>query len=567
MQRREPQFFCDLIALCLRRLIGLTAVAVFLGIFAIGSHPQSVQEGPIVIPEDHHQVSPRLDSLPSAPSLPSKGEIEIDNEALPRALGLKPDDPVLQSFLAPALIPTPNINFEGMGTGMPGFTLGGVPPDPAGDVGPNHYVQIVNLSIEVFNKDGSIALSFRNTNTLWTGFPGPCSTHNDGDGIVLYDPLADLWIISQFAVDFSGSTQTTECVAVSTSPDPTGSYFLYSFTYASAIADYPKMGVWHDAYYETFNMFTNGTTFAGARMCAYDRAKMIIGQAATQQCFNTANTLGGLLPSDLDGSTPPPPGAPNTALALGSSANQLDFWKFHVDWTTPANSTFTGPTILSTAAFTEACGISAACIPQSGTAQQLAGIGDRLMFRLAYRHLGDHESLVANHSVTAGGTVGVRWYELRLDAATRNASIFQQGTYAPNDGNYRWMGSIAMDQAGDIGLGYSISSGAMPPGIRYTGRLPGDPAGAMVQGEGTIIAGGGSQTGGDPTASRRWGDYSMIAVDPADDCTFWYTNEYLAANGVFNWRTRIASFKFPTCSAATPTATSTPTPKNTATAP
>ncbi len=283
--------------------------------------------------------------------------------------------------------------------------------------------------------------------------------------------------------------------------------------------------------------------FSGAKACAYDRAKMLAGLAATQQCFNTGPSFGGVLPADLDGTRQPPAGAPNPLVALGANPSELAIWKFHVDWTTPANSTFTGPTTLTTAAFIEACG-GGTCIPQSGTTQQLDSLADRLMFRLAYRNFGDHESLVANHSVVAGSSTGVRWYELRLDSSG-NPSIFQQGTYAP-DSNFRWMGSIAQDQQGNMALGFSVSGFNLHPEIHYTGRLAGDLPGQMTQGEGTIIDGSGSQTG---SGLARWGDYSMMAVDPSDDCTFWYTNQYIPANGEFNWKTHVGSFKFSGCGA------------------
>jgi hypothetical protein len=273
-------------------------------------------------------------------------------------------------------------------------------------------------------------------------------------------------------------------------------------------------------------------------VCAYDRARMIAAQAATQQCVTLSSTFGSLLPSDLDGPTAPPADRPNYLLSFGTNALQV--WKFHVDWTTPANTSMTGPTSLTTAAFSPACG-GGACIPQSGTSNKLDSLADRLMYRLAYRNFGDHESLVVNHSVTAGSSVGLRWYELRNPNG--NPTIFQQGTYAP-DSAYRWMGSIAMDHAGNIGLGYSVSSSTTHPGIRYTGRLAGDALGTMTQGEGTVISGGGSQTG----SLHRWGDYTSMSVDPSDDCTFWYTDEYVAANGSFNWHTRIGSFKFANCS-------------------
>jgi hypothetical protein len=253
---------------------------------------------------------------------------------------------------------------------------------------------------------------------------------------------------------------------------------------------------------------------------------------------NNPNSIYNLLPSDLDGSTPPPAGAPNYVLHVDTGKLQL--WRFHVDWVSPSKSKFSGPISVPVAAFTPACIGGSICIPQPGTTQKLDSLGDRLMFRLAYRNFGDHESLVVNHSVVAGTSVGVRWYELRQPGTT--PVLYQQGTYAP-DSSYRWMGSIAQDHAGNIALGYSISSKTIFPGIRYTGHLTTDPLGEMGQGEGTIIDGAGSQNGG----LYRWGDYTAMAVDPTDDCTFWYTNQYLMLTGSFNWSTRIASFKFASC--------------------
>jgi hypothetical protein len=257
-----------------------------------------------------------------------------------------------------------------------------------------------------------------------------------------------------------------------------------------------------------------------------------------------SSSFGGLLPSDLDGSIAPPLGSPNPFLNFGT--NRLNLWKFHVDWANAANSTFTGPTAISVAAFTPACSGGGTCIPQPNTRQKLDSLADRLMYRLAYRHFADgHESLVVNHSVAIGSNkhnqvTSVRWYELRDPNGT--PTVFQQGTLGASDGIHRWMGSIAMDKVGNIALGYSASSSGVFPSIRYTGRVPTDPLGTM-EAENLIQPGAGSQL---PNLSR-WGDYSAITVDPADDCTFWYTTEYLKNSGTFNWSTRIANFKFPSC--------------------
>jgi len=500
----------------------------------------------VVDEEAHHDVSPPVFLMAPVPQQTSQRVHAVKPIPRPPSNGVDPSGPVIDApvrqSIATILAPAALANFDGIGNGFQGpagvFSVNSAPSDVNGDVGPKHYVQIVNSDFAVFDKSGVAIFGPVATNMLWAGFGGGCQTNNDGDAVVLYDPIADRWVISQFSVS---TTPYQQCVAVSQTPDPTGAYFRYSFSYGNTdFPDYPKMGVWPDAYYITFNMFT-GTAFSGAQVCAYDRAKMLVGQAATQQCFNAGSNFGGMLPADLDGKRLPPAGAPNPLVALGANPNELAIWKFHVDWATPANSTFTGPTRLVAAAFSEACG-GATCIPQPGTAQQLDSLSDRLMFRLAYRNFGDHQALVVNHSVTAGSSVGVRWYELRLDGFG-NPSIFQQGTYAP-DSNFRWMGSIAQDQNGNMALGFSLSGSAVHPAIHYTGRLAGDPAGTMTQGEGTIIDGPGSQTG---SGLSRWGDYSMMAVDPSDDCTFWYTNQYIPANGEFNWRTRVGSFKFSGC--------------------
>ncbi|HEX8879844.1 MAG TPA: fibronectin type III domain-containing protein, partial [Candidatus Acidoferrum sp.] len=281
----------------------------------------------------------------------------------------------------------------------------------------------------------------------------------------------------------------------------------------------------------------------------FDRATMLNGGAANAICIPQSSSVASLLPSDLDGSTLPPSGEPNLYLELFDSGH-LGLFKFHVDFATPSNSTFTGPTTITVASYSQACG-GGTCVPQSGTTQQLDSLGDRLMFRNAYRNLNGTEYLVVNHSVASGSSVGVRWYQIQDPNGT--PSVAQQGTFAP-DSTYRWMGSIAMDQAGDIAVGYSSSSSSIHPAIRYTGRAPSDPSGSL-ESENSIIEGAGSQTG----SLSRWGDYSGISIDPTDDCTFFYTNEYIPSNGSFNWNTQIASFKFNGCGGPPPPPPSAPT--------
>jgi hypothetical protein len=460
------------------------------------------------------------------------------------------------------LAPTAGSNFDGLTDSSPN-PCNCAPPDNEVAAGATQVVEIVNSELAVYSKTGGTQIKAESTNTIWSGFSGLCSSDNDGDATVTYDTLAQRWVIQQFAVSHvNRKNPYQECIAISTTSDATGSYFRYSFSYSS-FPDYPKLGVWSDAYYASFNRFS-GNTFLGAEMCAFNRAKMLTGAAATQQCFTPSAAQGSVLPATIDGPTAPPANEAEWFVGISpSTANALAYWKFHVDWTTPANTTLTGPTSLGVNSFSEACGGDATCIPQPGTTQQLDSLGDRLMWRLAYRNFGDHEAMVVAHSVTAGSSVGTRWYELRPSSGS--LTVNQQGTYAP-DATYRWMGSIAMDQAGNMALGYSTSSSSLDPGVAFTGRVPSDPAGTMSQGETTLLAGGGSQTGG----LSRWGDYSEMSVDPVDDCSFWYVNEYLPSDGSFNWSTRIGSFKLPGCgtnSGSAPTVTTgSPSPVGSTTA-
>ena len=422
------------------------------------------------------------------------------------------------------------------------------PPDTTGDLGPNHYVQWVNLrySIYTITRDSnneitgfSLVPGFpKQGNVVWQGFGGRCQSDNDGDPIVQYDQLADRWVLTQFAVS---ATPFTQCVAVSTSPDPTGTYHRYAFSYNRDFNDYPKMGVWPDAYYITYNMFKNGRSFSGNRVCAFERDRMLNGLSARQLCANT-NAGHSLEPADLEGSTLPPAGSRNFLLSITSTA--LQFWRFAVNWSAGTGS-LTGPTnVAGVAAFSRACG-GGTCIPQPGTSQQLDSLADRLMYRLSYRNFGTHESLVINHSVATGGVSAIRWYELRNASGqtlnSANPVVHQQGTFSPS-ADHRWMGSAAIDKTGGIAVGYNISSSAIKPSIRFAYRAPTDPLGTMGN-ETEALAGPGVQT---PSLSR-WGDYSTISVDPVGGCTMVFTSQFQPANGNFNWSTFIYSFKLTTC--------------------
>ena len=495
------------------------------------------QTGPTTVRRDvHHDVSPPLIEMirhAPPPSLARRPVEPLRRIPLPPGLLTPQEDPVVQVSTVPPPTPPVTSSFEGLGKGQYGFSVTGAPPDTNGTVGATQYVQWVNTSFAIFNKStGALIAGPTAGNTLWSGFGGGCQSNNDGDPIVLYDKLANRWVFSQFSVT---TTPYLQCIAVSTTSDATGTYNRYSFQYTN-FDDYPKMGVWPDAYYETFNMFAGGTTFVGADACAYDRNAMMAGTTATQVCFQQGTSVGGLLPSDLDGTTAPPAGSPNYMLYFGT--NNLNLFKFHVDFTTPSNSTFTGPTVINVAAFSPLCA-GGTCVPQPSVTQQLDSLADRLMYRLAYRNFGNHESLVVNHSVVAGSGGGVRWYEIQNPSGT--PAVAQQSTFAP-DSNYRWMGSIAMDHVGDLALGYSVSSSSVSPSVRFAGRVPTDPA-STLETEVNIVSGSGSQNGN----LSRWGDYSAMQVDPVDDCTFWFTEEYMKTTGSFNWNTRIANFKFPSC--------------------
>jgi hypothetical protein len=487
-------------------------------------------QGPVVNRPERFAISPPLSQSPPAP--PANGLSIIPLRLIPRANGAPGVDPVLQTVYGPFVNATPGIHFDGVGAN------GVAPSDANLDVGPNHIVQTVNEEYAVYDKNGNIFAGYPKTlGSIWTALGAPCNA-NWGDVIVQYDTNASRWFISQLG---SFTAPFYECIAVSTTADPTGSYALYSYNFGSNLPDYPKHGVWptatNSAYLATYNLFANAQTLTGADLCAYDRTAMLAGSPnATQICFTVSNDAN-FLPSDLDGgSAAPPAGSPGYFTTFETSPTALHLFKLSPNFASPPSSTFTGPTSIPVAAFTMLCG-GGTCVPQSGTIQTLDSLGDRLMYRLAYRNFGDHEALVTNHSVTAGTGGGVRWYELRDPNGVVN--VFQQGTFAP-DAKFRWMGSIGMDKVGDIAMGYSVSSSSLHPGISYTGRVPTDPAGNM-QSEAILLTGSGSQTG-----LSRWGDYSAIQIDPADDCTFWYTAQYLKSNGN-NWSTHIGSFSMNNC--------------------
>lgn len=518
---------------------GSLATVVVLSSFTAVSSAQE-KTGQVEVMQDvKHDTSPPLSEL-------IKGAPEIENlkrevhplRRIPLPPKLKPADvadPVLQNeLLGPAKESPGTIrNFDGVGNHFHDFSPDSVPSDTDGAVGTTQYVQVVNASFAIFNKaDGALLAGPTQSKHMWKGFGGGCENDNDGDAIVLHDTLANRWVFTQFATQ---GTPFLECVAVSTSEDALGTYHRFAFHYNN-FPDYPKLGVWPDAYYATFNMFQGaGGPFVGAKACAFDRAAMLAGNAATQQCFQQSDDVGGLLPANFEGGTPPPHGEPNFVVNFGSNA--LNLFKFHVDFQHPANSKFTGPKSISVAPFTPLCD-GGTCVKQP-SGSELDSLADRLMQPLAYRNFGDHEALVVVHSVAVGSGGGIRWYEIRDPDGTPH--VHQQGTFA--QGGFRWMPSIGINKAGDIAVGYSVSSGTVSPSIAFNGRIPADPSGKL-ESETMIVSGGGSQTS---SAGGRWGDYSSMHIDPSDDCTFWYTGEYMRATGEFNWHTRIANFRFPGC--------------------
>jgi hypothetical protein len=520
---------------------------------------QSVAGKPQVYRSAHHDISLPLRSMKPSPvnSLlkeeegkePERQEQGLEEEIdpgnqpsvarLPRR-SAKQFDGVLQPSKGRRQQLTPGLNFDGISSnGWPA-------PDTNGVVGATQYVQYVNNRFAIYDKSsGNLLNGPVRENMLWSGFSGLCGSDNSGDIIAEYDKAAGRWVMSHHAMQKGGPN--FQCVAVSTTSDATGSYYRYAFQLPTDDdPDYPKLSVWPDAYYLSINQLNpNNGSFIDAAVCALDRNSMLNGAAATSVCFQLSSSkYSSLLPADLDGTTPPAAGSPDYFLNLDTNNQSLDLWQFHVNFAIPSSSTFTGPVNIPVAAFNPACGggTFAVCIPQAGTTQSIDSLGDRLMWRLAYRNFGDHDTLVATHSVATGsGNVGVRWYEIRNPGG--NPTVYQQGTFAP-DSNFRWMGSLAMDQLGDLAVGYSESSSSMDPAIYYTGRLATDPLGSL-ENESLIIAGAGVEQG-----TYRWGDYSGMSVDPVDDCTFWYTNEYYPVTGK-SWHTRIASFKFPTCPGVT----------------
>jgi hypothetical protein len=490
-----------------------------------------------------------------------------------------------------AAIAAPSVNFEGL-SNQDNFNLLARrvnPPDPVGDVGPNHYVEMVNLVFAVYSKTGTKVLGPATLGSLWAGFPVTHCANNAGDPIVVYDQFADRWILSQFT---SVGPQYWNCIAVSQTGDPTGAYYRYAFITqddpdlagGTFFPDYPKYGVWKDSYVLTTRDFGEVDEY-GISVYALEKNKMVEGDpnARAVQFFLDSRVVpledigDGLLPADVDGKTKPKDDVPipivgtqDDDYVYGATVDAINIWELEVHWNANAEPDATisdVPIELPVNEFDSnyPCGVvpgspppnqpnARDCLPQPGITNgsqylDILSYRQRPTWRLAWRAYKDYDSMVTAQSVEAAPNMaGMRWYEIRRNSETGAYTIHQQGTYAPADGVHRWMGSIAQDKNGAMALGYSVvNATTVFPGIRYTGRVASDPLGQMPQGEGTVINGSGVQT----TLNSRWGDYTSMNVDPVDDCTFWYVNEYYTAAGQASspagWQTRIASFKLPGC--------------------
>jgi hypothetical protein len=526
-------------------------------------------QGPTFTWDVAHDVSPTLrelarDRIPGDAEDPAN---EVEGGPIAQGEGHSADG-ALQSVMPPTTIPSTGQNFEGL-SNQANFNIFGFrvnPPDPNGEVGPNNYVEMINLVFGVYDKSGNLLLGPVDTGTLWSGFEIPDCTDPSGDPVVMYDQLMDRWVLSQFT---TRGPEYWNCVAVSTTSDPTGSYYRYAFSTGPNFPDYPKYGNWTDSYVITTREF-GPTIEYGIGVYGLEKNKMVNGLPARSVRFfidgNVPENLplvgDGLLPADVDGKQKPKTdtsiplvGTQDDGAGYGATFDALNIWDLNVKWRSTPVASLVLNTQLPTAPFDSifpCAPTSRDCLPQPGITNpaqylDILSYRQRPTFRLAYRNFKNYETMVTNQSVEASpGVAGVRWYEIRRVGTTY--SIQQQGTFAPGDGIHRWMGSIAQDKNGDMGLGYSVVNGTdVFPGIRYTGRLAGDPAGQMTLGEGTVIDGSGVQR----TTNSRWGDYTDLTVDPVDDCTFWYVNEYYTLAGQISstagWQTRIASFKLPGC--------------------
>ncbi len=534
-----------------------------LGILFLNSLPLAAQDENTTI--QHAQrfaISTPLRELAKLPQTPQYGFHEANPVRLiPKPPAATVVDTVEQRFAPSTAAYTVGADILGVGNGFPSYSVPDAPPDTTMAVGDTQIVQWVNVSYTVCEKTSPYTCGAAiEGSQLWQNLGGICSSNNDGDIIAQWDVAAHRWLLSQNV--FTGNYGV--CVAVSTSADATGSYYLYEFPIVNnGFPDYPKWGVWPTGYFETWNNFgPGGSGFVGPVLCAYNSAKLLAGdQSAEQICHQYTSKEDGLLPGDRDSAKAPPAGQDEFAIgSVGDVDNShLSLYSVHIndenDWSKGA--TFTGDNnsqLIAITKFTPACNgnYGGACVPQKGITDMVDSLGGRLMYRFAYSN-GPSKSQhwLANFDVQASkGQTGVRWMEITAPmkkVAPTALKVHQQGTYAPN-GIWRWMGSVAMDKGGDILVGYSKSCGNSCPGgtatypsIAIAGRKASDALGKL-ESEVKVVAGTGSQ----PDTANRWGDYSSMRIDQ-DGCTFWYTQEYYTTTATFDWSTRIASAKFSNC--------------------
>ncbi len=517
-----------------------------------------------------HDLSPSL-ALLAAQSRATKqtaSPLAAERGPLPSGSDQFSGDAARQTAGATALVGPTIQNFEGAAS-QDNFNVFGFrvnPPDPNGEVGPNHYVETVNLTFSIYSKTGTALVPPTAIGALWKGFAVADCTDPSGDPVVLYDQFMDRWLLSQFT---TRGPEYFNCVAISATSDPTGAYYRYAFSTGLNFPDYPKYGNWTDSYVITTREF-GPTNEYGIGVYGLEKNKMVNGQPARMVRFfldgNNPTILplvgDGLLPADVDGNTKPRTdaaiplvGSQDDNWVYGATSDALNVWNLSVKWRATPIASIAFASQLPVASFDSDFPCkpgSRDCLPQPAITNphqylDILSYRQRPTWRLAYRNWGTYESLVTNQSVEAlPGIAGMRWYELRRTGSSY--SVFQQGTYAPNDGVHRWMGSVAQDKRGNMAAGYSVvNATTVYPGIRYSGRTAGAALGTFDLGEGVIVNGSGVQT----TTNSRWGDYTSMTVDPVDDCTFWYVNEYYTAAGQASsragWQTRIASFKLPGC--------------------
>lgn len=576
----------------LRTLIGFVVclAGVSLALLAFGPNPgglamaqQAKQENSVRRPQPEVQrlVGPvsQDGDLRTLPDIPQFGDMdEVRLTRYPRLkTGRAPEkyeaSKIVRTLMAPAAMPAPLATFPGITSAQ--SLCGCLPPDTDGDVGPNHYIQAVNSRFKILNKGGTELLAPTTYNTLFApmGPTTPCGAgFNQGDGYVFYDHLADRWVISDFAFagGLPGPGPFYQCIAVSKTSDPVaGGWWLYALQVdplnPTWIGDYPKFALWPDAYYLSVNLFDGPTlAFEGVRVFALPRNDMINGTGAPNTgavAFSiTAADIGAaysLQPAGFRTGDPPPAGTPAYFLAIDSPATGgvpltlVHAWRFHVDFVTPANSTFgvgaghTANAEITVNTFVDAFTDTTTHLAPNGTAvvgQRLDTLGDKIMTPLVYQNLCGVESLWASHTVNNTGPTAIRWYQFDVTGSTIPATPVQQQTFDNGaDGLFRWMPSIAVDSKGNAAIGYSTSSTTLNPEIRYAGRLAADPPSSLAQGEATMQTAVGHQT----STSGRWGDYSALAIDPADNASFWHTHEYYSATTQAGWNTSIGKFRFP----------------------